>query len=687
MILSRDLINKAAHTDNRSLLKLREKRRTQTPGELEPESRLRQRVRHALIAADDSGEPEGLYERIVNGNDLTGVNYLERGAITGKSVGRIHVCDSTKNVIGFGTGFLIAPGVLLTNQHVFPTAEVAGQSLVEFDYETDIDGNDRQSFTYTLDPAALFYADTALDFAVVAVKATAREQARPLADFSWLKLRAETGKALLAEFLTIIQHPGGQRKQVCVRENQLLKIDTDVVWYATDTLGGSSGSPVLNGSWQVVALHHLGVPKKDAKGNWLTTDGQIWNSSMDDSQVQWIANEGIRVSRIVETLGQQRPGHPLLTALFDDSRPPRPIYSTFANATPPVSAPVSLMNPPLTSTVTIPLQITLSFGPSGAQVLSGSPAAVVVPPPVVNFPAADSGTTSNPPATEAISIDPNYSNRAGFNPSFLGKGALTTPLPKLTKKQQADAAKLLKPAGTTVTELKYHHFSVVMNGRRRIAFFAAVNIDGVAWRGMERETDRWIVDPRIAATAQAGEELYAANALDRGHLVRRLDPAWGTNAALVKAANDDTFHFSNCSPQHEDYNQGKSLWAGLEDYVLMNADKENLRVSVFNGPVFAENDAVYRGIQLPRQFWKIAVMVRDKKLHATGYLLSQAALIKNLKEGDFAFGAYQTFQVPIKTIEKLTGMDFGPLRSADPLNKAIESTAPSEISDLSLIQF
>lgn len=683
MLLSDTLIRQATKLDPRSLLTLREQRRTQTPGELEPPSRIHQRLRHALLADDRSEEPEGLLERIVNGNDLTGVNYLERGMITGKSVARVQVCDTDRNVIGFGTGFLIAPGVLLTNQHVFPNAGVAGQSLAEFDYETDVDGNDRQSFTYTLDPATLFYADVALDFAVVAVNATAREQARPLSDFSWLKLRAETGKALLAEYLTIIQHPGGQRKQVCVRENQLLKVDTDVVWYATDTLGGSSGSPVFNSSWQVVALHHLGVPKKDAKGNWLTVDGHIWDSSMDDSQVQWIANEGIRVSRIVDTLAGVRPGHPLLTPLFDDSRPPRPrLSSTAASAAtpmPPLSTPAP-MNSPTSATITIPLQITLSFGPGGLPSVTAP--SVVLPSGSVGHRVAEPGA-----ATEAISIDPNYANRGGFDPNFLGKGALVTPLPKLTTKQKADAARLLKPAGTTETELKYHHYSVVMNARRRTAFFAVVNIDGTVWRSITRETDRWILDPRIAASAQAGEEIYAANPLDRGHLVRRLDPAWGASPELAKVANDDTFHFTNCTPQHADFNEGKALWAGLEDYVLMNADKENLRVNVFNGPVFAADDAVYRGIQLPKQFWKIAVMVRAKKLHATAYLLSQAALIQNLKEADFAYGAYRTFQVPVKKVEQLTGLSFGKLSAADPLNGAKESTAPLEVSGYESIQF
>jgi endonuclease G len=64
------------------------------------------------------------------------------------------------------------------------------------------------------------------------------------------------------EYLTIIQHPSGGDKQIALRENQLLKIDTHTLWYRTDTSPGSSGSPVFNDVWQVVALHHSGVPKK-----------------------------------------------------------------------------------------------------------------------------------------------------------------------------------------------------------------------------------------------------------------------------------------------------------------------------------------------------------------------------------------------------------------------------------------
>jgi endonuclease G, mitochondrial len=224
--------------------------------------------------------------------------------------------------------------------------------------------------------------------------------------------------------------------------------------------------------------------------------------------------------------------------------------------------------------------------------------------------------------------------------------------------------------------LPYHHYSVVMNKERRLAYFTAVNIDGTIFYNINRETDKWIFDPRLDQDEQTGNDVYKNNPLDRGHLVRRLDPAWGNSQALAKVANDDTFHYTNSTPQHHDFNAGQSLWAGLEDYILKNADVRDFKVSVFTGPIFSDEDDQYRDIQLPRQYWKVVAMVKDDgKLSATAYLLSQAKLLQNIGEeavGTFSYGAYRTFQVPVKRIEKLTGLDFGQLRNFDP-KKNLES--------------
>ena len=147
-------------------------------------------------------------------------------------------------------------------------------------------------------------------------------------------------------------------------------------------------------------------------------------------------------------------------------------------------------------------------------------------------------------------------------------------------------------------------------------------------------------------------------------------PPGAPPAAAAKIANDDTFHFTNCTPQHHDFNAGRTLWAGLENYVLDNADNLKFRVNVFSGPVLAADDEQYRGVQLPRQFWKVVAMVKQGGgLSATAYLLSQEELIKGLEVAPeaFSYGAYRTYQVPVQQIEGLTGLSFGSLADADPL--------------------
>ena len=117
--------------------------------------------------------------------------------------------------------------------------------------------------------------------------------------------------------MTIIQHPDAQRKQVCVRENKLLTRTDDVLWYTTDTLGGSSGSPVFNNDWQVVALHHKGIPQTGPDGVWQTVHGRDYDPKRDpESAIKWQANEGIRISRLIDVLTQTAPREPLLQPVF-----------------------------------------------------------------------------------------------------------------------------------------------------------------------------------------------------------------------------------------------------------------------------------------------------------------------------------------------------------------------------------
>jgi endonuclease G, mitochondrial len=255
---------------------------------------------------------------------------------------------------------------------------------------------------------------------------------------------------------------------------------------------------------------------------------------------------------------------------------------------------------------------------------------------------------------EELSID-TYSNRRGYNPDFIGQ---KIPLPVESNKIKEDAAKLKDNSGI---ELKYNNFSVIMSKSRNLAIITAVNIDGSSLENLPRDKDVWYYDPRMDKEHQYGPELYANNDLDRGHLVRRLDPVWGS---LAKIANEDTFHFSNCSPQHKNLNQ--KIWLDLEDYILKNTDLYDLKVNVFTGPIFRPDDVLYRNkFQIPAEFWKVVSMkTKVNKISATAYIQTQKNLLIDL---EFAFGGYKTYQIPISIIENLTGLNFGNLRTFDPL--------------------
>jgi endonuclease G, mitochondrial len=215
-------------------------------------------------------------------------------------------------------------------------------------------------------------------------------------------------------------------------------------------------------------------------------------------------------------------------------------------------------------------------------------------------------------------------------------------------------------------DLAYLHFTVTLDITRRLAVVTGVNIDGGALHDLPR-TGEWHLDTRVPASAQTGPAVYAGNDLDRGHLVRRRDPGWGSKA-VARTATEATFAYPNAAPQAAGFNQSKELWLGLEDHVLLYADTNDNRVSVFTAPVLAQDDPRYRGIRVPRRFWKVAAWADGEgMLAAAGFVLDQTELLE-LEEGVLAvppLGAYRTFQVPIGDIGALAGVDFGALVDAD----------------------
>ncbi|MEZ0166555.1 DNA/RNA non-specific endonuclease [Kineococcus sp. LSe6-4] len=269
---------------------------------------------------------------------------------------------------------------------------------------------------------------------------------------------------------------------------------------------------------------------------------------------------------------------------------------------------------------------------------------------------------------------PDLSHRTGYDPRFLAPGP-PVPLP-------------VPLDGAPVVVLPYTHFSVVHRPDRRLAAATVVAVDGAALVDVPRRGDGWFLDPRLAPDEQAGAQLYARNDLDRGHLVRRRDAGWGPQAARADA---DTFAYTNAAPQAARFNQSMQLWLGLEDHVLAHARRWGTRLVVVTGPVFADDDPQYRGVRIPRRFYKIAAYLLPQPvgpggadpggpvLASAGFVLDQTPLVEQVVRAQAhdvpELGGFRTFQVPVEDIGDLTALDLGPLVAADRMPVLVPAAA------------
>ncbi|HEX2572597.1 MAG TPA: DNA/RNA non-specific endonuclease [Polyangia bacterium] len=563
-------------------------------------------------------------EAMIGGDDLTEVSFLDKGTRAARAV-----CRLSEEGRPMGTGFLVAPGILMTNHHVIDSTEAARAFAAEFDYQFDADDQPLRTVRFALAPEQLFVTSPAdqFDFTLVAVQETS-DAGTPVSSYGWLPLDPRTDKILEGEPIVIIQHPDGRTKQLCLFHSELVDRVDSYLHFTTDTAPGASGSPCFNRQWQIVALHHASVDTGEG------TPGR-----------PKLINEGVRISHILESLkdGRGVQGHrsQALKALTDPSvlRNGRPAPGNVAPGT-----------------------------------VAVAPGTVAATPPVLARTLEKTSIRQRDAS--------HYDGRKGYDEAFLGEDeALRVKLPQPSRALTRD---LTRVQGGNDYVLRYCHFSLAVSKSRRLPIFTAVNIDGAASRNLLRTdrdpdhpqasrasyeaADTWYYDPRIAREAQLGPEIYDQTGFDYGHMVRREDPVWGDDAKTLRIANDDTFHMTNCATQH--HNMNTKTWQTLENAILAAARKNKKRITVLTGPVLSVRDPEVMGIQVPTAFWKIAAWTDNGELHARGYMQWQTELVDEMRAGLESMGELEKaaeYQVPIAEIARLTSLDFGNLLDADEL--------------------
>jgi endonuclease G, mitochondrial len=560
-------------------------------------------------------------------------------------VGRIDVPGTS---VGFvGTGYLIHRDVIVTNRHVLQAAafqlsngtwQFANNAAIDFGHELQGQASvNRRKLKQVIFFAPQTIIDpidhNKLDLVLIELEPADDDDVPdklPVLDLtnSWMLPSREvctigypgaprpgTYPPTLIEqlFQTTFGHkrmaPGILMQPVSNVANWTLAHDAT-------TLGGNSGSMIMTFGPQGSAVGlHYGGRLTEPRENW----GHILGNVLDAKDT---TNTTLRDCLARYGIGTAQPA-------AIPSWNPNPEAPTVI---PPVGRPVSVVSPgqgnlssPTQMVVTLQMMRPIT-SIAGANRLESA-----------DLEAAGDGET---PASQ-------LADRQGYDPDFMNGWSIPLPQPSSDMRN-------LRRGGTGV-ELKYEHFSVIQSASRRMPIITATNIDGAESRRLPR-IQKWSYDGRLNQDDQWGNELYQNNDLDRGHMVRREDPVWGS-LTTARRANVDTFHYTNSCPQIAGVNQ--QIWLGLEDYILSHTREDNMRVSVFTGPYFSGQDMEYRGALIPRAFWKIiAFQLDDGRPSATAYEVSQA---RELEELEFVFAGYKTFQISIQQVMDATKIDFSAL--------------------------
>lgn len=216
------------------------------------------------------------FEKIMESQStLLPISFLQKGVEKSKAVCRIKVNGEV------GTGFLLKNNLLVTNNHVITNIDDAkkASTVIQFNYEESPTGGMLEPVEFKLSPDEYFKSSPKdqNDFTIVKVQGDAN------AKFGFLEFNLNYPK--VGEFVNIVQHPAGEKKQIALYHNVVVYSDDNVLQYLTDTRPGSSGSPVLNSNWEVVGLHHAGG-----------------NITEPVSQKVFFRNEGINISKIAAVL-------------------------------------------------------------------------------------------------------------------------------------------------------------------------------------------------------------------------------------------------------------------------------------------------------------------------------------------------------------------------------------------------
>lgn len=358
----------------------------------------------------------------------------------------------------------------------------------------------------------------------------------------------------------------------------------------------------------------------------LRRDGTEAKQGDPDETVEFIANEGIRVSRIMrrlEALSTEGPASQRLTARQVTEK----IQATVLNRElGPFSVPTAPINRLSVSGIERRQEEELEVTRRNLEV---------------------------------------FADAEGFDERFLG---VKVRLPQLSATLEDAAARRIDDPSSYF--LPFQHFTTVMHAQRRLPIFAALNIDGARInKSAKPSRPTWSYDPRIDETQQPDDSIFSTM-VQRGHMAAREFMWWGTDEQ-ARLADIHSFTLTNVCPQIGSFN-GRLEWFKLERILFKTARDKKQKVNCFMGPIFSKSDQLYddlrgdgsgaeweTGIRVPRKFWYLLVWRDGERLKHRGFVLDQSDDIEDAGPLEFDFEAPATVkEATLIQIEKHSKLVF-----------------------------
>jgi endonuclease G len=174
--------------------------------------------------------------------------------------------------------------------------------------------------------------------------------------------------------------------------------------------------------------------------------------------------------------------------------------------------------------------------------------------------------------------------------------------------------------------------------------WVAYKLDKSMVQGEEPRNDNFRTDPKVT-TKTADNSDYKSTGYDRGHLAPAADMSFS------KQALDESFYFSNISPQEPGFNRG--IWKRLETTVRNFAKNLNC-IYVVTGPILSSGLSVIgeNKVSVPDKFYKAILYVSDTLITSIAFILP------NQKSNN---SSVFSFAVSIDYLENETDIDFFPV--------------------------